>query len=87
MKKVQLLLQVLICLKNNLKMDIKALDKDLTQHFSAVMINLHLVGCLCSFGSQYICGSLLPSLKRFNLNLFSRIVWLLLIISVLGLKV
>ena len=44
-------------LKNNLRVDVKSLDKRLTEHFVAAIINFDLVGCLCSFGSN-ICGSL-----------------------------
>ena len=44
-KKVHLLLQALICLKNNLNIDVKYLDKVLTEHFGATIINFNSVGC------------------------------------------
>ena len=67
-------------------MDVKALDKDLAERFAVAIIPLDPVGCLCNFGRQYICGNLLSSLERSNLDLFSRIVWLRLVIYVIGLK-
>lgn len=39
----------LICIKNNLKIDVMVLAKCLTEHFGAAIINLDPVGCLCSF--------------------------------------
>ena len=42
-KKVHLSLQVLICLKNYLKIDVNVLHKGLTEHFRAAIINLDSV--------------------------------------------
>ena len=44
-KKGHLSLQALIWLNNDLKIDVKALDKVLTEHSGAAVINLDSVGC------------------------------------------
>ena len=45
----------------SLKIFVIALERGFIEQLGAAIINLNLMGFLCSFGVQYICGSFLLS--------------------------